>query len=319
MNILFRLVLALCALGFIASGFLYTVDETEQVIVTRFGEPVGAPITTPGLKFKLPIADRVNRFDKRWLEWNGDPNQIPTKDKKYIWVDTFGRWRISDPLLFFQSMRDERTAQSRLNDIIDGETRNVIARYNLIEAVRATNRAFEDEEYQESAEGREEIEDIQIGREKLTAQILEAARKTVHKFGIELVDVRIQRINYVNEVQIKVFERMISERKRIAERTRSEGFGKSAEIRGQKERELKQIRSEAYRRAQEVRGKGEAEATQIYADAYGRSPEFYELMQTLEVYPRAIDSSTSLFIGTDTDFYRFLKSADAVQNTPKKH
>ena len=318
MNRAICIALALAVIGFVVSSVFYTIDETEQAIITRFGEPIGAPIVNPGLHAKLPIADRVNRFEKRWLEWSGDPNQIPTKDKKYIWVDTFGRWRISDPLLFFQSMRDERTAQSRLNDIIDGETRNVIARYNLIEAVRATNRAFEDEEYQESAEGREEIEDIKVGREKLTEQILAAAEKTVQKFGIELVDVRIQRINYVNEVQVKVFERMISERKRIAERTRSEGFGKSAEIRGQKERELKQIRSEAYRRAQEVRGKGEAEATQIYADAYGRSPEFYELMQTLEVYPRAIDGSTSLFIGTDTDFYRFLKSAEAPERAAAK-
>lgn len=318
MNIAIRIAVPLAILGFLASGFLYTIDETEQAIITRFGEPIGDPIDKPGLHFKLPIADRVNRFEKRWLEWSGDPNQIPTKDKKYIWVDTFGRWRIADPLLFFQSMRDERTAQSRLNDIIDGETRNVIARYNLIEAVRATNRAFEDEEYQESAEGREEIEDIKVGREKLTEQILSAAAKTVKKFGIELVDVRIQRINYVNEVQVKVFERMISERKRIAERTRSEGFGKSAEIRGQKERELKQIRSEAYRRAQEVRGRGEAEATQIYAEAYGRSPEFYELMQTLEVYPRAIDASTSLFVGTDSDFYRFLKGADMPGHAVKR-
>lgn len=318
MNGALRIAAILAILGFVASSFIYTIDEKEQAIITRFGEPVGEPVIEPGLHFKLPIADRVNRFEKRWLEWGGDPNQIPTKDKKYIWVDTFGRWRIANPLLFFQSMRDERTAQSRLNDIIDGETRNVIARYNLIEAVRATNREFEDEEYLDSSESREEIEDIKIGREKLTEQVLNASAKTVQKFGIELVDVRIQRINYVNEVQVKVFERMISERKRIAERTRSEGLGKSAEIRGQKERELKQIRSEAYRRAQDVRGKGEAEATQIYADAYGRSPEFYELMQTLDVYPRAIDASTSLFVGTDTDFYRFLKSSEASKTAASK-
>ncbi|MDR0966426.1 MAG: protease modulator HflC [Myxococcales bacterium] len=312
MNIGLRIAIAIALLGFVGSGFIYTIDETEQVIVTRFGKPVGDPVIEPGLHFKLPIADRVNRFEKRWLEWSGDPNQIPTKDKKYIWVDTFGRWRIADPLLFFQRMRDERTAQSRLNDIIDGETRNVIARYNLIEAIRATKREFEDEESLENANNRDEREELDFneGREKLTEKILSASKVKVQEFGIELVDVRIQRINYVNEVQIKVFERMISERKRIAERTRSEGQGESAKIRGEKEKELKQIRSDAYRLAQEVRGKAEAEATKIYADAYGRSPDFYELMQTLEVYPRAIDSSTSLFVSTDSEFYRFLKSPE---------
>jgi HflC protein len=294
----------------------YTVNETEQVIITRLGDPVGEPILTPGLHFKAPFVDTVNVFEKRWLEWNGDPNQIPTKDKKYIWVETFARWRISNPLLFFQSMRDERTAQSRLNDIIDGETRNVIARYNLIEAVRATKREFEDDEYKESNEGREELEEIKVGREELTRQILEASEKATSTFGIDLVDVQIQRVNYVNEVQEKVFERMISERKRIAEKTRSEGQGKSAEIRGQKDKTLNEIQSEAYRRAQEIQGKGDAEAAKIYAEAYSKDPAFYELMKTLELYPSAIDSSTSLFLDTDMDFYRFLKSADG---QPAKH
>lgn len=293
-----------------ASGcFAYTLDETEQGVITRFGEPVGQPVLTPGLHFKVPFADTVNRFEKRWLEWNGDPNQIPTKDKKYIWVDTFGRWRIADPLRFFQRMRDERTAQSRLNDIIDGETRNAIASYNLIEAVRATDRAFEDEEYVENNEMREELGKVELGREKLTRQILERAKTVVSEFGVELVDVQIRRINYVDEVQVKVFERMISERQRIAERSRSEGQGKSAEVRGQKERELKKIQSEAYRRAQEERGKADALAIQIYAEAFGRDAEFYQFMQTLEVYPTAIDGSTTLFLGTDSDFYRYLKSA----------
>ncbi|HCF56595.1 MAG TPA: protease modulator HflC [Myxococcales bacterium] len=288
--------------------FAYTLDETEQAVITRFGEPQGNPVTEPGLHFKVPLADKVNRFEKRWLEWNGDPNQIPTKDKKYIWVDTFGRWRISDPLRFFQRMHDERTAQSRLNDIIDGETRNAIASYNLIEAVRATNRAFEDEEHVEN-ERREELGKIEVGREQLTRQILERAKAVVSEFGVELVDVQIRRINYVDEVQVKVFERMISERKRIAERSRSEGMGKAAEIRGQKERELKSIQSEAYRRAEEERGKADAEATKIYAAAFGRDAEFYQFMKTLDAYPHAVDSSTSLFMGTDSDFFRYLKSA----------
>jgi membrane protease subunit HflC len=300
------LLLAVLAVG--ASGcFFYTLDETEQAVITRFGEPVGDPVLEPGLHFKIPFADTVNRFEKRWLEWNGDPNQIPTKDKKYIWVDTFGRWRIADPLRFFQRMRDERTAQSRLNDIIDGETRNAIASYNLIEAVRSSNRSFEDEESIAKEDTREEVRSIEVGREKLIRQILVRAKEIVAEFGVELVDVQIRRINYVDEVQVKVFDRMISERKRIAEKVRSEGFGKSAEIRGQKERELKTIQSEAYRRAQEVQGKGDAEATKIYADAFGRDPEFYQFLRTLDAYPATLDGSTSFLLGADSDFYRYLK------------
>jgi membrane protease subunit HflC len=278
-------------------------------VVTRFGEPVGKPVLEPGLHFKVPFADTVNRFEKRWLEWNGDPNQIPTKDKKYIWVDTFGRWRVADPLRFFQRMRDERTAQSRLNDIIDGETRNAIASYNLIEVVRASNRSFEDEEYLETAGTREEVSKIEVGRERLILQILSRAKEIVAEFGVELVDVQVRRINYVDEVQLKVFDRMISERKRTAEKSRSEGFGKSAEIRGQKERELKTIQSEAYRRAQEIHGKGDAEAAKIYAQAFGKDPEFYQFLRTLDAYQVALDGSTSVLLGTDSDFYRYLKSA----------
>lgn len=287
----------------------YTLDETEQAVITRFGEPVGLPVTEPGLHFKVPLADTVNRFEKRWLEWSGDPNQIPTKDKKYIWVDTFGRWRIADPLRFFQRMRDERTAQSRLNDIIDGETRNAIASSALIEAVRSSNREFEAEDSVVSDAGQEELEKISAGRDKLTRHILERASKVVSEFGVELVDVQIKRINYVDEVQVKVFERMISERRRIAERSRSEGMGRSAEIRGQKERQLKEIESEAYRKAQEIQGKGDAEASQIYAQAYGRDPEFYTFLRTLEAYRTTVDGTTSLFLGTDSDFYRYLRSA----------
>jgi modulator of FtsH protease HflC len=300
--------LPLLALG-ASSCACYTLDETEQAVLTRFGEPIGQPALEPGLHFKVPFSDTVNRFEKRWLEWNGDPNQIPTKDKKYIWVDTFGRWRIADPLRFFQRMRDERTAQSRLNDIIDGETRNAIASYNLIEVVRTSNRAFEDEEYAESSGAREEVSGVVLGRERLIKQILSRAKEIVAEFGVELVDVQIRRINYVDEVQVKVFERMISERKRIAEKSRSEGFGKSAEIRGQKERELKSIQSEAYRRAQEIQGKGDAEAAKIYALAFGKDPEFYQFLRTLDAYPMTLDSSTSVLLGTDSDFYRYLKSA----------
>lgn len=287
----------------------YTLSEHEQAVITRFGEPKGGSITEPGLHVKLPFVDTVNRFDKRWLDWRGDPNQIPTKDKKYIWVDTFGRWRIVDPLRFFQRLRDERNAQSRLDDIIDGETRNTIASFALIEAVRSTNRPFEDDEYITETERGESLERVAQGRDKLTRQIRDRAAEIVKEFGVELVDVQIRRINYVDEVQVKVFERMISERRRIAERSRSEGMGRAAEVRGQRERDLKEIRSEAYRKSQEITGKADAEATKIYADAFGRDPEFYQFMRTLEAYPQVVDRSTSLFLGSDSEFYRYLRSS----------
>lgn len=305
-----RLPLALVALAALtASGCaVYTLDETEQAVITRFGEPRGQPVTEPGLHFKVPFADTVNRFEKRWLEWSGDPNQIPTRDKKYIWVDTFARWRISDPLRFFQRVRDERTAQSRLDDIIDGETRNAIASYNLIEAVRPSNRAFEEEEGGDTGASTP-AEEVRLGRDKLTRRILERASAVVSEFGIELVDVQIKRINYVDEVQVKVFDRMISERRRIAERSRSEGQGRAAEIRGQKERELRAIESEAYRRAQELKGKADAEAAQIYTRAFGQDPEFYQFLRSLETYRSTVDGSTSLFLGTDSELYRYLRSS----------
>jgi membrane protease subunit HflC len=290
-----------------ASG--YTLNENEQAVITRFGEPRGQPITRPGLHFKVPFADTVNRFDKRWLDWRGDPNQIPTKEKKYIWVDTFGRWRIVDPLRFFQRLRDERNAQSRLDDIIDGETRNAIAAYALIEAVRSSNRTFEDDEYSSETQTPEALEKVTEGRDKLTRMIRDRAADVVKEFGVELVDVQIRRINYVNEVQLKVFDRMISERKRIAERSRSEGQGRAAEIRGQRERDLRAIRSGAYRKAQELQGKADAEASRIYADAFGRDAEFYQFQRTLESYPKAVDGSTLLLLGTESEFYRYLRSS----------
>lgn len=298
--------LALVAL-IVGLSSVYTLSEHEQAVITRFGEPRGKAITEPGLHFKAPFADTVNRFDKRWLDWRGDPNQIPTKDKKYIWVDTFGRWRIVDPLRFFQRLRDERNAKSRLDDIIDGETRNAIASTALIEAVRSSNREFEEDEY--SSEKGGTPEKVDIGRDKLTRLIRDRAAEIVKEFGVELVDVQIRRINYVDEVQVKVFERMISERQRIAERSRSEGMGRAAEIRGERERQLKEIRSEAYRKAQEVTGTADAEATRIYAAAFGRDPEFFQFLRTLETYPQAVDASTTLFLGTDSEFYRYLRSS----------
>ena len=287
----------------------YTVSETEQVIITRFGAPVGRPITDAGLHVKVPFIQEVNRFDKRWLEWDGDANQVPTRDKKYIWVDTYARWRIADALQFFQRLRDERGAQSRLDDIIDGETRNVIANSNLLEVVRSSNRAFEKGDEVEDVVGEEAAREVQFGRDKITRRILERAAQVMPDYGIELVDVQIQRINYVNDVQAKVFDRMISERKRIADRHRSEGQGKSAEIRGKKERELKVIESDAYRQAQEIMGRSDAQAAGIYAAAYNRDRDLYRFNRTLQTYRDTIDEDSWLVLSTSAEFFRYLGSA----------
>jgi membrane protease subunit HflC len=287
---------------------MYIVSEMNQVIITQFGEPIGGAITSPGLHLKVPFIQKANYFEKRWLEWNGDANEIPTKDKKYIWVDTYARWRISDPLIFFQRVRDERGAQSRIDDIIDGETRNAVANYDLIEIVRSSNRGFEMTEEIEILDLSTAIPEIQTGREKIAQIILENSSQKTPEIGVELKDIQIKRVNYVDEVQQKQFERMISERQRIAAKYRSEGDGKSAEIRGQKERELKKIQSEAYRQAQEIKGKADAEATLIYAQAYNLDPEFYQFMKTLEVYRTIMDKETWLLLSTESEFLRYLKS-----------
>jgi membrane protease subunit HflC len=288
----------------------YTVSETEQVVITQFGEPIGQPITEAGLHVKLPFAQEANVFDKRWLEWNGNPNQVPTRDKKYIWVETYGRWRIANALLFFQRLRDERGAQSRLDDIVDGETRNVIANHNLIEVVRTSNRAFETSEDVEDVMEAEAMREVKLGRNKITRLILERAAQVVPDYGIEIVDVQIQRVNYIDSVQTKVFERMISERKRIADRHRSEGQGKSAEIRGKKERELKVIESEAYKKTQEIQGRGDAEAAAIYAAAYNKDRELYKFLRTMETYSSTIDKDSWLVLSTDAALFRYLQSPE---------
>jgi len=293
------------------SSSLYTVDMTEQVVITQFGEPVGITVTTPGLKAKVPFIQKINTFEKRLLEWDGDPNQIPTKDKKYLWVNTYARWRIVDPLKFFQSVHDEMGAHSRLDDIIDAATRDYITSHLLIEVVRNSNR--------EMAVAGTEMElaeevlahQIQWGREEITRQILERASQTVPQYGIELVDVRIKHINYVEEVRRKVYERMISERKRIAEKYRSEGQGKKAEIEGQMEKELQRITSEAYKTAQEIIGKADAEATKIYATAYNRDPEFYSYVKTLETYNETLGGESWLLLTTDSDYLKYLKGTRA--------
>jgi membrane protease subunit HflC len=302
--------LLILILATLSSAF-YTVSETEQVVITQFGEPIGEAVTQPGLHVKVPFAQEANVFDKRWLEWNGNANQLPTRDKKYIWVETYARWRIANPLLFFQRLRDERGAQSRLDDIIDGDTRNVIANHNLIEVVRTSNRAFERAEEVEDVMEDEAMRQVDLGRDKITRLILERASHVVPDYGIELVDLQIQRVNYIESVQAKVFDRMISERKRIADRHRSEGQGKSAEIRGKKERELKVIESEAYRKTQEIMGRGDAEATGIYAAAYGRDHELFRFLRTMETYRATIDKDSWLVLSTDADLFRYLQSPNA--------
>ena len=293
----------------LAFSSLYTVSETEQVILTQFGRPVSGLVSAPGLHVKLPFVQIVHRFDKRWLEYDGDPNEIPTKDKKYIWVDTYARWRIADPLRFFQAVGDEVGGQSRLDDIVDGQTRNAIASFDLIEAVRTTNREFETTEELAGIGSEEAAVRIEHGRPAIETIILEKAAAITPQFGIELVDVRIKRLNYVESVQQKVFDRMISERKRIAERSRSEGQGRAAEILGEKERDVKAATSTGYREAQEIKGKADAQAAAIYARAYGRDPGFYEFVKSLEALGAATDRDTWLILSTDAEVLKALKSA----------
>jgi membrane protease subunit HflC len=289
------------------SAAAYEVNEVEQVIITQFGEPVGSPVVAPGLHFKVPFVQRANYFEKRFLEWDGSPNQMPTKDKRFIWVDAYARWRIADPLKFFQRLRDERGAQSRLDDILDGETRNAVASYDLIELVRSSNRPVEEVPV-ESSEEQIVLEEIAQGRRAITAQILKAAQSRTSDLGIEMLDIRLKRINYVDEVQKDVFARMIAERQRIAELFRSEGQGEAARIQGERERDLRRIQSEAYRQAQELRGKADAEATAIYAEAYGRDPDFYAFVKSLETYERTIDARTFFVVGTDSDLLKYLRA-----------
>jgi len=306
MNLRGPLGIVLVFAGFLVfSSSYYQVSETSQVIVTQFGNPVGTPVTTPGVHLKLPFIQQANYFDKRFLEWEGNPNQVPTKDKRFIWVDTYARWRIVDPLKFFQRLRDERGAQSRLDDILDGETRNSVARYDLIEIVRSTNRDRAEVAIDSDQENAI-LEKIQKGRKLIEKEILDRASARMGDLGIELLDMRIKRINYVEQVQKDVFARMIAERNRVAELFRSEGEGESARIRGERERELKRIQSEAYRAAEELRGNADAEATEIYAGAHGRDPDFYAFTKSLETYERTMDAKTIFILGTDSELLKFM-------------
>ncbi|MGI8821524.1 MAG: protease modulator HflC [Chthoniobacterales bacterium] len=321
----FALVVVLAALGLmVLSGSFYVVDQTEQVILTQFGKPVGDPITDPGLHGKLPFIQEVNRLDKRFLEWDGAPVAIPTRDKTYIHVDTFARWRIDQPTTYFVRLRDERSAQSRLEDILGSETRNAIARHDLIEIVRSdkTRKPLKDDNLKAGPVGLGSIGSlppIEFGRSKIESDIRAAAAVKLAEFGIELLDVRMKRVNYNPDVLDRIYQRMISERNQIAQLFRSEGQGEAARIAGQKERDLNEIQSTAYRRVQEIRGQADARATEIYARAYTQNPqaaEFYGFLKSMETFRKALNKDASLVLSTDSDLFRLLKSAGARQNQP---
>ena len=299
----------LAIIAFIIYSAAYMVDETEQVVVTQFGRIVGEPKTDPGLKFKIPFIQKANYFNKNLLEWDGDPGQVPTLDKTFIWVDTFARWKIVDPVKFFQTVNNRFNAVGKLNDIIDPAVRNFITSHHLIEAVRKSNRELDTTEAGIEDSGRKTrvTYNIDTGRQKITQGIMEQAQPKLAPFGIELVDVKIKRINYVEEVRKSVYGRMIAERNQIAEKFRSEGKGEAQKILGNKERDLQEIESEAFKRAQKIKGNADAEATIIYADAYGKDPEFYSFVQTLEIYREALDKNSSLILSTDSEFLKYLK------------
>lgn len=301
------LALAAIAVALLAvSGALFVVGETQQVVITRFGEPVGTPITTPGLKFKWPIVDRANYFEKRFLPWDGETNQIPTRDKRFIYVDSYARWQITDPLKFFQRLRDERGAQSRLDDILDGETRNAIANHDLIELVRSSNREFEasGEDSEDGFPG--DDAKIAVGRERIARQVLAASNERAEDLGIAVLDFQFKRINYVEQVRKEVYNRMISERQRIAEQFRSEGEGEAARIAGEQDRQLREISSDAYRQAQEIKGRADAEAARIYSAAYNKDSELYRFLRSMDTLKVAMDPDTILMLGTDGELLRYL-------------
>ena len=300
--------------AFVLFSAVYTVNEVEQMIITQFGKPVGEPVTTAGLKIKVPFIQEVNPIDKRVLEWDGSPSDMPTKDKLYISVDLFARWRIVDPLQYFLRLRDERSAQSRLDDILGSETRNAVAKHELIEIIRTTKDRVPLRDsllagaQQEAKMG--SLVPINKGRKLVEKEIFDAAAEKVQVFGIELLDIRFKRINYNQSVRPKIYDRMISERRQIAERFLSEGNGEAARIRGNRVRDLNKIQSEAYREVEEIRGVADAKATEIYASAYNQSPEaveFYEFTRTMQAYQDIIESNSTLILSTDSDLFKFLK------------
>lgn len=293
----------------VGSLSVYTVDETEQVVITQFGKPIGEPIQEPGLYFKVPYYT-ANRFLKNLLEWDGDPDQIQTLEKTFIWVDTFARWKIVDPLKYFQTLNNEMAAQSRLDAILNSSIRNAVTSYSLIETVRNTDRRLETDTFDSGLDDSNKeiaIDQVDTGRAKIARGILDEAQPKLEEFGIQLVDVKIKRINYEEGVQKSVFGRMVAERKQIAEKFRSEGQGEARKIEGDREKEMKRITSEAYKTAEEIKGKADAEATLIYARAFGKDPEFYSFLQTLDIYKQSMAKDNSLILSTDSEFLKYFK------------
>ena len=308
-----------CLAGIVVlSGSVYTVDERKQVLITQFGKLKGEPVTEAGLHKKIPFVQDIHRLEKRALEWDGDVEAIQTKDKLFVEVDTFARWRIADPVLYYESLRDEDSARTRLDDVLDGLTRDVIASHNLIEIIRSENREVAlDVTTVTVAVGN--LEKISIGRSRIMREIFEKASAQLDNLGIELLDIRLKRINYNREVQERIFDRMISERAQIAEEFRSEGRGSSAKIIGEKERDLKEIESVAYKTIQETKGDADAKAIRIYADAYNQSPEaydFYRFLKTMETYNNTLGADTTAILSTDGEFFRFLRGSESIQSAP---
>ncbi|MCK5165178.1 MAG: protease modulator HflC [Desulfobacula sp.] len=311
-NIMRTLFLAVIAIGIVVVyNSAYIVDETEQVVVTQFGRVVGQPITEPGLNFKLPFFQQANYFPNNLLTWDGDPGQVPTKDKTYIWVDTFARWKIVDPIKYFQTVNNEFAALERLDDIIDPAMRNLVTSYPLVESVRNSDRSMDTFEAV-SGESKKRVHQykIELGRDEITKQIVKQARPKLAPFGIELVDVKIKRINYIESVRRAVYDRMIAERNQIAEKYRAEGKGEASNIRGEKEKELQTITSSAYKDAQKIKGKADAKATLIYAEAYGVDPDFYAFLKTMDVYKETMKKDSTLILSTDSDFMKYFKGIE---------
>ncbi|CAK0756569.1 Protein HflC [Gammaproteobacteria bacterium] len=305
--------------AYVLINSIYTVNEIEQVIITQFGKPIADPVTSAGLKFKIPFIQYVNPIEKRVLEWNGNPSDMPTKDKLYISVDLFARWRVTDPLQYFLRLRDEHSAQSRLDDILGSETRNAVAKHELIEIIRTTKdrMPLRDAILTNAERDMGSLVPIQKGRKQVEQEIFSAAAEKVRVFGIELLDIRFKRINYNQSVRPKIYDRMISERRQIAERFLSEGNGEAARIRGNRVRDLNKIQSEAYRKVEEIRGLADAKATEVYAKAYNQSPEavaFYEFTRTMQSYKAIVSENTTLILSTDSDLFKFLKGM-----TPDRH
>lgn len=315
------LLVAALLVGVVGRGSLYVISETEQVIITQFGKPIGQPLTQPGLHLKWPFIQTVNRLDKRFLEWDGSPVGIPTKDKTYIYVDAFARWRIEDPQRYFVRIRDERSAQSRLEDILGSEIRNAVARHELIEIVRSDKDRIPKGDETLVGDGKTgaigSLRPIAIGRHKVEEEIKTASVGKLREFGIELLDLRLKRVNYNPEVLDRIYQRMISERLQIAQRFRSEGEGEAAKIAGRKEMDLQEIRSGAYRKVQQIRGEADAKASEIYARAYTQSPEaaeFYQFWRTLQTYPRILTEQTQLVLSTESSLLGLLKEQTTVES-----